>query len=66
MSYYLLLNGLLPLDLAVTLMLSKLFVIYYVQADHHMVDFEKSCADEQLSGCEVKNMMMLEDLAKIN
>ena len=31
-----------------------------------MVDFEKSCADGELSGCEVKNMMMLEDLSKIN
>ncbi len=30
MSYYLLLNGLLPLDLAVTLMLSKLFIIWFV------------------------------------
>ena len=66
MSYYLLLNGLLPLDLAVTLMMSKLFVIFYVQSDHHMVDFEKSCADGEPSGCEVKNMMMLEDLSKIN
>lgn len=66
MSYYLLLNGLLPLDLAVTLMLSKLFMIGFVQADHHMIDFEKSCVDGQLSGCEVKNMMMLEDLSKIN
>lgn len=66
MSYYLLLNGLLPLDLAVTLMLSKLFIIYFVQNDWHMVDFEKSCVDGELSGCEVKNMMMLEDLSKIN
>jgi magnesium-transporting ATPase (P-type) len=66
MSYYLLFNGLLPLDLAVTLMISKLWVIYFVQGDHHMVDFEKSCTDGELNGCEVKNMMMLEDLSKIN
>lgn len=31
-----------------------------------MVDFEKSCVDGELSGCEVKNMMMLEDLSRIN
>ena len=66
MSYYLLFNGLLPLDLAVTLMLSKLWVIWFVHGDYHMVDFEKSCIDGDLNGCEVKNMMMLEDLAKIN
>lgn len=66
MSYYLLFNNLLPLDLAVTLMLSKIFIIYFVQIDHHMIDFDKSCVDGELSGCEVKNMMMLEDLSKIN
>ena len=31
-----------------------------------MVDFEKSCTDGELRGCEVNNMMMLEDLSKIN
>ena len=31
-----------------------------------MIDFEKSCVDGEPSGCRVKNMMMLEDLSRIN
>ena len=33
MSFYLLFNGLLPLDLAVTLMITKLFMVGYITAD---------------------------------
>ena len=65
MSYYLLFNVVLPLDLAVTLMISKLIILYYLRWDVQMIDFEKSCIDGEIAGCEVKNMMMLEDFSKV-
>ena len=65
MSYYLLFNSLLPLDLAVTLMISKLLILFFIKWDYNMIDLEKSYADGEPVGCEVKNMMMLEDFSKI-
>jgi len=65
MSFYLLFNGLLPLDLAVTLMITKIFMVAFVQFDIHMVDTERSLKDGEIKGCEVKNLTMLEDLSRI-
>jgi magnesium-transporting ATPase (P-type) len=66
MSFYLLFCNILPLDMAITLMLSKLLLVQIVQADWHMVDFERSCQEGDLIGCAVKNLTMLEDFAQIN
>jgi phospholipid-translocating ATPase len=63
MSFYLLFANILPLDMAITLMLSKLLLVQIVQADWHMVDYERSCQEGDLIGCAVKNLTMLEDFA---
>ena len=39
-SYYLLLNGLLPLDLVVCFMLGKLMYTYFVEVDSSMIEPE--------------------------
>jgi len=65
MSFYLLFNGLLPLDLAVTLMITKLFMVGLIVADAYMVDIERSCLDGERVGCQVKNLTLLEDLSRI-
>ena len=65
MSFYLLFNGLLPLDLAVTLMITKLFMVGLIVADYYMVDLDRSLLDGERVGCQVKNLTLLEDLSKI-
>lgn len=51
MSFYLLFNGLLPLDLAVTLMITKLFMVGLIVADYYMVDLDRSLLDGERVGC---------------
>ena len=51
MSFYLLFNGLLLLDLAVNLMITKLLIVYFIVADFHMVDTERSILDGEIVGC---------------
>lgn len=65
MSFYLLFNGLLPLDLAVTLMITKLFMVGLIVADYYMVDLDRSLQDGEDVGCQVKNLTLLEDLSRI-
>lgn len=65
MSFYLLLNGLLPLDLAVNLIVTKLLMVYFVQNDHQMIDLERSLEEGDVVGCEVKNLTVLEDLPRV-
>ena len=65
MSFYLLFNGLLPLDLAVTLMITKLFMVGYITADAQMIDTEMSVQVGEDVGCQVKNLTLLEDLSRI-
>jgi len=65
MSFYLLFNGLLPLDLAVTLMITKLFMVGLIVTDIYMVDLDRSLQDGEMVGCQVKNLTLLEDLSRI-
>jgi len=41
-SFYLLLNGFIPLDLAVTISLSKIFYVFYINLDAQMINEEAS------------------------
>lgn len=65
LSFYLMFNMLIPLDLAITLLFAKMFYVLMIQADWAMHDLEKSHADRVLVGCEVKNLEILEDLSRI-
>lgn len=64
-SHFLILNGLMPLDLAVTLMITKIIMVGLISDDIHMVDEERSFIDKQPSGCQVKNLMLHEDLSRL-
>ena len=65
-SFYLIFNGLIPLDLAVTFILVKLFYISRLTGDADMVDIEKSTEAGKIKGCKVKNLEILQDFALIN
>lgn len=65
-SFYLLLNGLLPLDLVVVFMLSKLFYTISVEFDYQMIDVQKSIDSGVIKGCDVKNLELLQDFSLIN
>lgn len=66
MSFYLLFNQLIPMDLAVNLILNKMFYTLLIEADCQMVDLQRSIdKGGQLVGCSVRNMTMLEDVANI-
>lgn len=66
MSFYLLFNQLIPLDLAVNLILTKMFYTILMEADGYMVDLNRSMdRGGKLVGCSVRNMTMLEDVARI-
>lgn len=58
-------NALIPLDLAVNLILTKMFYSIYVEADSEFVDEEKSIDAGKPVGCSVRNLTMLEDVARI-
>jgi len=66
MSFYLLFNQLIPLDVAVNLVLTKLFYTLFIEADGTFVDLQRSMdRGGRLVGCSVRNMTMLEDVANI-
>jgi len=65
MSFFLLLNMLVPLDLAVCTVLSKLFIVVAIRMDPNFYDFERACVDKEVVGCEVKNYDILEEFARI-
>lgn len=67
-SFYLLYNLLIPLDLAVNIVLVKMFYTLYLEADVEFIDVEKSIEQGQgsLVGCSVRNMTKLEDVARID
>lgn len=66
MSFYLLFNQLIPLDVAVNLVLTKLFYTLFMEADSTFVDLQRSIdRGGKLVGCSVRNMTMLEDVANI-
>jgi magnesium-transporting ATPase (P-type) len=64
-TFYLLFNGLIPLDLSVTLMITKLFKVWQMGRDGYMYDYEKAYVEGEEIGCQVRNMTLLEDLARI-
>ena len=65
MSFYLLFNQLIPLDLAVNLIISKMFYTLIIESDGLMMDLQRSIDRKGLVGCSVRNMTMLEDVANI-
>ena len=66
-TFYLLYGGLFPLDLPCTLLFVRILYIYIsLENDVEMVCPEKSAEQGELVGCSVKNIALLEDLAKIN
>jgi hypothetical protein len=58
-SFYLLLNGLLPLDLVVIFMLAKFFYTVAVEFDIELIDEQKSIEAGVIKGCSVKNLELL-------
>jgi magnesium-transporting ATPase (P-type) len=58
-SFYLIFNGLIPLDLSVTFILVKLCYLFRLTGDPAMVDEESSCAAGEIKGCKVKNLEIL-------
>lgn len=67
-SFYLLFNLLIPLDLAINIVIVKMFYTLYMEVDVEFVDFEKSIeqGEGNLIGCNVRNMVKLEDVAQID
>ena len=65
MSFFLILNVLIPLDLAVIVIVSKLFFTYIVSSDTEMISEEVSIRENMVVGCDVKNLEMHEDLVKV-
>jgi len=66
MSFFLLYNSIIPLDLVVVLTIMKAWYTVFMLDDHHMIDFDQSVHEKTLIGCEVKNLTTIEDLAKVN
>lgn len=52
--------------MAITFMIAKLLLVSVVNWDWHMIDFDRSCQEGELTGCQVKNLTMVEDFAQIN
>lgn len=69
-SFYLVFNLLIPLDLAINMILVKMFYTLYVECDAWFKDvdatIEQNGPDGNLVGCSVRNMTKLEDLAQVN
>jgi len=65
MSFFLILNMMIPLDLAVIIIISKLMLTYVIQNDSEFISEEVSFREKMVVGCDVKNLEMHEDLAKI-
>ena len=67
-SFYLIFNLLIPLDLAVNTILIKMVYTIFLEMDASFVDEEKSIeqGNGQLVGCSVRNMIKLEDVARID
>lgn len=59
LSFYLLLNALIPLDLAVTITFAKGFYVYWLNNDPSMINLDKSLENGEVSGCKVKNLELI-------
>jgi len=66
MSFFLVFNAMLPLDLVVAFTLVKAIYTAFMIADAEMIDFEASVHDKEIVGCSIKNLTTLEDLSKVN
>jgi phospholipid-transporting ATPase len=65
-SFYLLLNGIIPLNLAVINVLARFIYLPRIQNDPEMINQEKSERTGKMQGCKVKNLALLQDLALVN
>lgn len=66
MTFYIIMNGLFPLDLPIAIMFVRTFYTYlHIENDVEMISEEASEPDK-LVGCSVKNIGVIEDLAKVN
>jgi len=66
MSFFLLFNTIVPLDLGVVYNIVKGFYTLKMLFDVEMVDVERSQEDNEIIGCNIKNLTMIEDLSKVN
>lgn len=58
-TQYLLLNGVIPLNLSVANILSKFVYLYMLTADPGMINEEKSERTGNVEGCKAKNLDMI-------
>jgi phospholipid-transporting ATPase len=63
LKFYLLFNSLVPLDLMVVFILSKMMYTFRLEQDAEMVDEQKSIESGSIKGCSVKNLELLQDFA---
>ena len=63
LKFYLLFNSMVPLDLMVVFILSKMLYTRRLEYDVSMVDEEKSVESGSIKGCSVKNLELLQDFA---
>lgn len=66
LTYYLLFNGFLPLNMNVMNSLAKFIYVYMLNNDPQMINEEKSVESGHIKGCKVKNMELIQDFAMIN
>mmetsp|Transcript_23944 Transcript_23944/g.36669 ORF Transcript_23944/g.36669 Transcript_23944/m.36669 type:complete len:223 (+) Transcript_23944:802-1470(+) len=66
MSFFILLNMMVPLDLAFLIIVSKLVFTVFIENDARMYSEEYSFEEGEVVGCSVKNIDMHEDFVKIN
>lgn len=62
-AYYLLFDGILPIDLLINLSISKTVYNYFIENDIQMVCYESSIEEGKIIGCNVKNTLLIEDFA---
>ena len=66
MSFFLLFNSIIPLDLAIAYTIIKAWYTVFMIDDHNMIDIERSCDENNVVGCEIKNLTTIEDLSMVN
>lgn len=66
-TFFILYNSLFPLDLPVSLLFSRILYTYvFLENDAQMVSEEHSCNEDAIVGASVKNMIVLDDLSRVN
>lgn len=67
LSFFLLYHSLLPLDMPIKLLIAKTLYTYSIlENDVEMIDEDQSELDNQVVGCSVKNVAVLEDLSRVS